>query len=124
MRQFNRFFILGIFSTLIDFIVYIFFVLNGFNYVVSIVIGYSSGFIFNFFAGRKYIFKNGVKVDSFKSEFKRVLIINLMAVILNIFIVFMLYSYINILDEYSSRVIAIGVVFFWNYFARKIFVYN
>ena len=123
MKQFNKFFILGIFSTLIDIVIYTLFITWSFHYFFAIVAGYISGFLFNFFIGRKYIFLEKTKVQSFKHEFIRVLLINLFALALNILIVFMLFSQLNLLNEFNSRVVAIVIVFFWNFFARKVFVY-
>ncbi len=124
MKQFNKFFILGVFSTLIDFIIYTLFIVFGLHYFFAIVVGYGSGFVFNFFIGRKYIFLDGTKVKNFKHEFLRVLLINLFAVALNILIVYVLFSQFNLLDEFGARIVAIFFVFFWNFFARKIFVYH
>ncbi len=124
MKQISRFFVLGLFSTAIDFITYTILIYLNVNYVIAIIIGYSCGFVFNFFIGRKHIFVQGLKVDSFAKEFNLVLVINLIAVLLNIIIVYILYSYWHILNQIADRIIAIILVFFWNYFARKIFVYK
>lgn len=124
MKQFNKFLILGAFSTLIDFLIYFVFIKLEFHYVVAIIFGYLSGFIFNFFVGRKIIFTNGRKLKNFAQEFNAVLSINILAILLNIFIVYILVDSAHILDELSARAVAIGVVFFWNYFARKWFVYH
>ena len=124
MKQISGFFVLGLFSTAIDFIIYTILVYLNVNYVIAIIIGYSCGFVFNFFIGRKHIFVQGLKVDSFAKEFNLVLVINLIAVLLNIIIVYILYSYWHILNQIADRIIAIILVFFWNYFARKFFVYK
>jgi putative flippase GtrA len=124
MNQFIKFFILGAFSTLIDFIVYTILVYSNIGYVIAIGIGYGCGFIFNFYIGRRHIFRDGIKVKNFTRELLVVLIINLVAVLLNIFIVYILYSYLSILGKIYARIIAIGIVFFWNYYARKLFVYH
>ncbi len=124
MKQFRRFFVLGFFSTIIDFLIYSLLIFLNFNYVVAIIFGYGSGFLFNFFIGRKHVFQNGTKANSFLKEFNFVLLINIFAVLLNIFIVYLLYSYMNVLNQIYARIVAIIVVFLWNYYARKIFVYH
>jgi putative flippase GtrA len=124
MKQIIYFFILGIFSTLIDFVIYTVLVIFNINYIIAIIIGYSCGFLFNFFIGRKHVFKNGRKVETFMGEFSLVLVINIIAILLNILIVYVLYSLLVVCNEIDARVIAIGIVFFWNFFARKLFVYH
>jgi len=122
MKQFSGFFILGALSTIIDLVIYSFFISISFNYIIAIVLGYSGGFLFNFYIGRKYIFKNGSKFK-FSQEFIYTLLIVIMGLLLNILIVYLFNQYSDI-DLIISRVVAIVLVFFWNYFARKIFIYH
>lgn len=91
---------------------------------MAIAAGYLAGFLFNFYVGGKYVFQSGVKVDSFASEFSRVFAINVFALALNVIIVYALFSHFGALNEFYSRAVAVFVVFFWNFFARKIFVYH
>lgn len=123
MKQISKFFILGIISTLLDLLVYFLLINIGFHYIIAIICGYLSGFVINVYIGRKYIFQDGRKVDSFQKELNILIIINILALGLNILIVFFLFEYFAIFDEYFARLIAIVFVFFWNYFTRKIFVY-
>lgn len=119
----NKFLLLGALSTIIDFIIYTLLVYLDINYILSIGIAYSCGFLFNFYGGRIYVFKNGSKLKDTKQELLYVFIIALIGLFLNIFIVYILSDFI-LLNLIISRVIAIVVVFFWNFYARKLFVYN
>lgn len=122
-QMLGRFFLLGIVSLIVDYTIYSLMLLNGINYASSIIVGYSGGFIVNFYGGRKHIFTLGAKTKRFSTELLVVFLIALTGLGINIVIVKTLsYSFFTI-NPYFSRVIAIGTVFFWNYAARKKFVY-
>jgi len=111
----------GILATLVDYSLYSLFVyLELLNYGLATVIGYSAGFMISFFLTRNYAFSE-IKINKFHHEFLAVLAITFVGLLLNLFIVYMLVKlHIN---DYSARAMAIGLVFFFNYFARKRFVY-
>ena len=124
MKGIAGFLLLGVVSTLADYVVYSLMMYAGVFYVYAIVIGYSSGFVVNFYGGRIFIFKRGAKVRHFGAELGAVFVIAFMGLLINIGIVKLLsYSLFN-LDPYLSRLVGIGVAFFWNYAARKWFVYH
>ena len=115
---------LGVISTLVDYVVYSVLIVLNINYVIAIVVGYSTGLAVNYQIGRRYIFTAGVKVGSTRAEFVAVVTIALFGALFNIAIVKLLSYSLWHLDPMFSRIIAIGVVFFWNYFARKVWVYH
>ncbi len=124
MKQIHKFLFLGVVSTLIDYAVYSGLILMHVDYVVAIVAGYSTGLLANYQIGRRYIFTAGVKVGSSRTEFAAVVSIAVVGALLNIAIVKLLSYSVWHIDPIYSRGAAIGIVFFWNYFARKIFVYH
>jgi len=124
MKTVQKFFFLGILSTLVDYILYSTAILLGTNYILAIILGYSAGLITNYILGRKFIFTSGHKFRSSKHEFTAVVVIALFGALFTIIIVKTLsYSFLH-MDPLLSRPIAIAIVFFWNYLARKLFVYN
>lgn len=124
MKQIHKFLLLGVVSTLIDYVVYSILIFVDIDYVVAIIAGYSSGLLANYQIGRRYIFTSGAKMKSSRAEFIAVVVIAFFGALFNIAIVKLLsYSFWQ-LDPMLSRVVAIGVVFFWNYFARKVWVYH
>lgn len=124
MKSIHKFFLLGILSTVIDYALYSAAILIGIHYVIAIILGYSAGLLANYLIGRSFIFTAGHKLKSSKHEFLAVVSIAVLGAIFTIIIVKMLsYSFFH-MDPLISRPIAIVVVFFWNYFARKIFVYH
>ena len=124
MKTVHKFFLLGIISTLVDYILYSIAILLDANYILAIVLGYSAGLITNYILGRKFIFTSGHKLKSSKHEFTAVFVIAVLGALFTIIIVKVL-SYSSFqMDPLLSRPIAIVIVFFWNYLARKVFVYN
>ena len=124
MKQFNQFLLLGLFSTAVDYMTYSLLILLSVHYIAAIIVGYSLGLVFNYYMGRKYIFTKGTKLKNTRHEFVSVVIIALIGMFLNIIIVKLLSYMIFSLNPLYSRIIAIGIVFFWNFFLRKIFVYH
>jgi len=122
MKTINKFFILGIFSTLIDYIIYSIMIFFNINYILAVCSGYFIGFLFNFYFGRKHVFEE-IKIKNPFYEFAAVFIISVIGVVLNILIVYVLKNFFDV-NYYLGRVVAIGVVFFFNYFSRKGIVYG
>jgi len=124
MNQLSRFFLVGGLSTLIDYAIFSIAVLCDIYYMIAITLGYMIGFIIHFLMSKKHVFTLGSKIKHPVFEIVTVFVIALLGLGLNIFIVWILSNYIHFLDLFSSRIIAIVIVFFWGYFARKIFVYH
>ena len=124
MGEFGKFFILGAFSTALDYVVFAASLAMGIDYVVAIIFGYSTGLVFNYYAGRRYIFTSGTKLQKSHYEFVAVSLIAVFGLLINIAIVKLLSFYIWQIDPYLSRIVAIAVAFVWNYVARKLFVYH
>ena len=124
MKMVHKFLLLGIVSTLIDYVLYSSAILIGIHYIIAIISGYSAGLLANYVIGRNYIFTDGHKLQSTKHEFIAVVVIAIFGALFTVIIVKILsYSLFN-MDPLLSRIIAIIIVFFWNYFARKFFVYH
>jgi putative flippase GtrA len=124
MKQIHKFLLLGVVSTLIDYVVYSVLIFAGVDYVAAIIAGYGMGLLANYQIGRRYIFTSGVRVSSTRTEFLAVVVIALFGALFNIAIVKLLSYSIWQIDPMISRIVAIGIVFFWNYFARKVWVYH
>ena len=121
MKKIHKFFYVGILSTLTDYIIYASLIYVGISYIIAIIVGYLSGFLVNFIISRRYVFDK-TKIEKIHFEFMAVLAISIVAIGINIFIVWGLGLFG--INHYISRVVAIGIVFFFNYFSRKVFVYE
>lgn len=124
MRQIRNFLLLGVLSTLVDYAVYSLLLMVGVDFVTAIIVGYGTGLWVNYYIARHYIFTSGTKVNSVRTEFVAVVLIAFAGALLNIAIVKLLSYSLWQIDPMLSRVVAIGIVFFWNYFARKRFIYH
>jgi putative flippase GtrA len=124
MNKIGKFLLLGVLSTAIDYVVYSLLIIFDINYIIAILVGYSMGLLANYYIARRYIFTEGTKLKNSHREFVAVVAIAIVGMLLNMAIVkFLSYSFWHI-DPLYSRIVAIGIVFFWNYFLRKIFVYH
>lgn len=121
MKQIKSFLYIGILATFVDYSIYsllIYFEIM--SYSLAIIVGYSIGFIISFFLTRSYVFSQ-IKIDKFHHEFLIILLISFVGLLMNLGIVYVLVE--SDVNNYIARAIAIGIVFFFNYFARKGFVY-
>ena len=117
----KKFFVVGAISTAVDFCIYSLLVFFGINYAAAIVIGYMTGLLVNFYLARTKVFTKGSRFQKIHHEFLAVFVVSVFAVGLNILVVWIL-SQIGI-DYYTGRAVALVVVFFFNYYARKGFIY-
>ncbi|BCD68937.1 GtrA family protein [Nitratiruptor sp. YY09-18] len=117
----GKFFVVGAISTAVDYVIYSLLVFSGLHYALAIVIGYMTGLVVNFFLARKTVFTKGSRFAKVHHEFLAVFMVSIMAVGLNILIVWAL-AKVG-LDYYSGRAVALVIVFFFNYYARKGFIY-
>ncbi len=120
MKIIGKFFIVGAISTAVDFCIYSLLVYLGVAYYIAIVIGYMSGLLVNFYLARTKVFTKS-RFKKIHHEFLAVFSVSIIAVGLNIFIVWALAQFG--IDYYSGRAIALVLVFFFNYYARKGFIY-
>jgi len=116
----GKFFIVGAISTAVDFAIYSLLIFFGMAYYIAIVIGYMSGLVVNFYLARSKVFKKS-RFEKLHYEFLAVFFVSVIAVGLNILIVWVLAKLG--MDYYSGRAIALILVFFFNYYARKGFIY-
>ncbi len=123
-RQLVRFFILGAFSTFVDYLLYSTLILFGVNYIFAIILGYSAGLYANYEIGRRYVFTRGRKLKNAHQEFVVVALIAVGGLLLNMGTVKLLSFGLWRLDPLISRLVAIGVTFVWNFVLRKRYVYH
>jgi len=117
----QKFFVVGAISTAVDYILYSILVYFGIAYYIAIVIGYMTGLLVNFYLARTKVFTKGSRFEKLHHEFLAVFAVSVVAVGLNILIVWALAKFG--FDYYSGRAVALVIVFFFNYYARKGFIY-
>ena len=91
------------------------------HYTVATVIAYIISTFINWLAGRLLVFKQSSK--SLLNELVSIYLSSIIGLGLNILIMFVCVDVIHISDM-ISKVIATGIVFFFNFLVRKLYIYN
>ena len=118
-----RYCFVGGVSFLIDFTIYALLVTIGIPYLLAGVLSFVAGFIFNFFAGRFFIFAAGSREKADRKELVSVLVIALIGLGLTELLLYVGVAWLQ-MDKRLAKIVAAILVLFWNYAARKIFVYK
>ena len=94
----------------------------GFNYLI---VGFFTFIIatgVNYFLSIRYVFASGSKHPK-RREVSLVYLISAVGLGINLIALFICHEWLNI-ELMTSKVIATGFTFFWNYFLRKFVVFN
>ena len=118
-----RYCFVGGVSFLIDFAIYALLVAVDVPYLIAGVLSFSAGFIFNFFAGRFFIFAAGSGEKAHKKELISVLVIALIGLGLTELLLYLGVAWLG-MDNRLAKIAAAILVLFWNYAARRFFVYR
>lgn len=115
-----KFGIIGISNTLINWIIFFLLNLVEVNYILANIIAYSLATINSYIWNSKWVFKynNEKLVSSLKF-----IIVNLVGLILNTIILFILVDMFNI-NKIISLVMATGVVMIINYISNRLWVFK
>lgn len=121
--QFLRFCVVGTVATAVD--MGIFFILTeklGIYYLISNIFSFICGLLTNFVLSYIWVFtKKGESKKIY--DFTLFSAIGLVGLGFNSAIIFMLVEFLRMWEMYA-KAIATGVVLFWNFFARKKFVFD
>ncbi len=92
-----------------------------FNYLVVALVSFTIATLVNYILSIKYVFKSGVRYTKGKEVFA-VYVVSFIGLVINEII---LYTLIDLLftEMIFSKVIATGIVFFWNYLIRKKYIF-
>ncbi len=118
-----RYFFVGGAAAVVDLsLFFIFAWLLGFNYLLVGAGAFTVAAIFNYILSIRYVFVSGVRFRG-KKEFAWVYLVSVFGLLLNQII---LYIGVGVLhrDMMLAKIAAIGLVFGWNYLARKHFVFK
>ena len=123
LLQLGRYVLVGGSAFVVDFGAYCWLEYIGIHYLLVGIISFVAGFLFNFLVSRWMIFRQTTDKKINASEVVSVLIISLIGLTLTEGLLFIGTDLLN-LDFRLSKIAASIIVLFWNYFARKLFVYN
>ncbi len=120
--QLFRYGFVGGIAFIVDFTVYCLLAWLGLHYLAAGVVAFLVAFAANFCISRVLIFQPG-KDDSIQKEIILVLIISGIGLLLTELLLFLGVRVLE-MDFRVSKIAATIIVLFWNYFARKMFVYK
>lgn len=123
LLQFARYIFVGGSAFVVDFGSYCLLGLLKVHYLAAGVLSFVAGFVFNFCVSRLLIFKTTATEKANAKELLAVLLISLIGLLLTEALLLVGTEIIQ-MDYRVSKIIASIIVLFWNYFARKIFVYR
>lgn len=124
LKQISRFSVVGIMNTLIDFIM--FSLLNGvigLNYMLSQVIGYSSGVVNSFIFNKNWTFSGNSHNKKLNKELIKFIIINLISLVITLVAMNILVKNLAI-NIYVAKIIVTFIAQIINFLTYKLLVFN
>ena len=129
MQRISRFLAVGAVGTVLDFSLLTLLKLAGLHTLLANSLSFTAGLLNNFTLNRQWTFNQGPQSDWYK-QFAQFTLVSLFGLALNNIIVLSLESVLgNILGQpewgyLPAKVIATGVVMFWNYFANRVWTFK
>jgi putative flippase GtrA len=118
-----RYFFVGGAAAVVDLsLFFIFAWLLGFNYLLVGVGAFTVAAIFNYLLSIRYVFVSGARFCG-RKEFAWVYLVSICGLLLNQIILYISVAVLH-QDMMLAKIAAIGLVFGWNYLARKHFVFK
>lgn len=129
VKQFLSYFCVGGIAAIIEWIMFAFFA-NAvhLNYILATCLAFIFSTAANWFLGRIWTFKNN---NSFKNKrSKEIVLIFAVSAIGLLFNLILMYGFVTVLSlntailKTFSKIMATGIVFFWNFLIRKFVIYR
>jgi putative flippase GtrA len=119
-QELARYFIMAAFLVSFEYLSFLGMIWLGMNYLVAVVLSMAIVIVLNWYIGRVFVFKN--RRHSARKEFTLVLIISLGGVVFQLGVT---YASVALLGQLPAlgKLAAIVVTFFWNFWARRKFVF-
>ena len=95
----------------------------GLFYLLSTILSFIVATFVNWILGRKITFRNSPKLANWPRDLLSVYVASGVGLLLNLGLMVLFVSVIGI-DSMISKIISTGLVFFWNYFIRKLVIYQ
>ena len=119
-EELARYFIMAVGLVSFEYLSFLGMIWLGVNYLVAVVLSMGAVIVLNWYIGRIFVFKN--RRHSARKEFLLVLSISLVGVVFQLTVT---YTSVALLGQLPAigKLAAIIVTFFWNYWARRKFVF-
>ncbi|HKU19069.1 MAG TPA: GtrA family protein [Candidatus Saccharimonadales bacterium] len=118
-EEFSRYFIMAIIVVGIEYFSYVGMVAIGVQYLLAVPISMAVGIVLNWYGSRAFVFKT--RRHAPHKEFTLVLIASLIGVGIQTLVTYLVVH--NGGTPPLGKLLAIFVTFFWNYFARKKYIF-
>jgi len=120
--KFLKFGVVGLSGVVVDFFVtWLCKEKLGVNKYVANAIGFSLAVINNFLLNRYWTFKDNIQPAT--EQFLKFALIALVGLAINSFLLFVILKFIKI-NFYITKLLVIGLVFFWNFFMNYLFTFH
>jgi putative flippase GtrA len=120
--QLFRYFIVGGTAAAVDWSFYWFFVsICGLHYLAAASISFTAATLVNYGLCVKWVFPAGRFKKSL--EFSLVFFVSLVGLLFNALFLYILLEFL-LMHFMLAKILTTGLVFFWNYFARKKFIFR
>lgn len=120
IRQFAVYVVVGGIATIVEWAA--FWAFNHYmHYFLATTLAFALSTLANWWAGRLLLFKTGHKKLS--KELTQIYITSILGLLFNFVIMWVAIEHLGI-PEMASKMIATGIVFFWNFLVRKVLIYK
>lgn len=129
IQQFISYFFVGGISAIVEWIFFALFAnFVELNYLFATCLAFVFSTATNWFLGRKWTFKGNKKyIEKPKQEVLLVYFVSAIGLVFNILLMYLFVTVIGLNTSFLktvSKILATGIVFFWNFFVRKLFIYK
>jgi putative flippase GtrA len=103
-------------------IFFVFAKLLGLNYMIVGAVAFAIATLVNYELSVRHVFESGIRFEK-KQEIFWIYVVSLVGMGIDLVTLYICISIFQV-EMMMSKVVATGVVFFWNYYARKHFVFK
>lgn len=122
-RSIVRYFLVGGIAAVVDISIFsIFAKVLGYNYIFIGAISFTVATFVNYILSIRFVFQSCVRYSK-RSEVIVVYAVSAAGLLINLIVLYLCIGIFHV-EKIISKVIATGIVFFWNYFIRKYYVFN
>lgn len=129
ITQFISYFFVGGIAAIVEWVMFAFFAnAIGVDYILATCLAFVFSTVTNWILGRNWTFKNNRSYDNKKA--KEMLLVFAVSAIGLLFNMGLMYTFVTIMElntdilKTISKIVATGIVFFWNFFIRKFVIYK
>ncbi len=121
LKDFLLYLVVGGIATVTEWVLFFVMDICHIHYGIATAIAYIISTFVNWLVGRLLVFKDNH--SSFLKEILSIYVASIVGLLLNLIIMWLAIDIINI-NEMISKILATAIVFFYNFFVRKLLIYK